>query len=148
MKIKKTFWAQCYTTFYGVNLRIFVISWSVCSCQAFPVSCLWVRPGIQPRMKHLKGALPRQTLAFLTNIRQGWKDYTGTYRDKHSSLLRKFINYCRKKFYNIRPRRLSLKASFLSLTLRKNKIECLSLASKHSSLIFVGKVQSRVILNG
>jgi hypothetical protein len=25
-------------------------------------------------------------------------------RDKHSSLLRKFVNYGRKKFYNIKPR--------------------------------------------
>jgi hypothetical protein len=27
-------WTQCYKTFYTYNLRIFVISWSVCSWQA------------------------------------------------------------------------------------------------------------------
>ncbi len=27
---------QCYKTFYDRNLRNFVISWSVCTCQAFP----------------------------------------------------------------------------------------------------------------
>jgi hypothetical protein len=34
-------------------------------------------------------------LALLTNIKLGWK---------HSSLLRKFVTYIRKKFYNISPR--------------------------------------------
>jgi len=30
-------WAQCYKTFYGRNLRMFVISYSVCPWQDFPV---------------------------------------------------------------------------------------------------------------
>jgi hypothetical protein len=29
-------WAQCYETFYGRNLRYFVISLSVCLWEAFP----------------------------------------------------------------------------------------------------------------
>jgi hypothetical protein len=31
-----TTWGQCYKTFYGRNLRIFVISWSVCSWKVLP----------------------------------------------------------------------------------------------------------------
>jgi hypothetical protein len=27
---------QCYKAFFFRNLRIFIISWSVCPCQAFP----------------------------------------------------------------------------------------------------------------
>jgi hypothetical protein len=33
-------------------------------------------------------------------VRVGWKSLPGT---KHSSLLQKFVNYGRKKFYNIVP---------------------------------------------
>ncbi len=29
-------WVQCYKTFYVHNLRMFVLSWSVCPWQAFP----------------------------------------------------------------------------------------------------------------
>ncbi len=29
-------WCQCYNTFYGRNLRMLVISYSVCPWQAFP----------------------------------------------------------------------------------------------------------------
>jgi hypothetical protein len=31
-----TSWAQCYKTFYGCNLWIFIISKSICPSQAFP----------------------------------------------------------------------------------------------------------------
>ncbi len=55
-------WGQCYKTFSVRDLRIFVISQSV--CQTIPEK--------------------------LTN-------------DKHSSLLRKSVNYGHKKFYNIEP---------------------------------------------
>jgi hypothetical protein len=34
--LKTTTWYQCYKTFSVLNLRIFVISWSVCPWQAFP----------------------------------------------------------------------------------------------------------------
>ncbi len=40
-----------------------------------------------------------KALASLANIRLGWK----TWRGKHSSLLRTFVNYDHKKFYNIGP---------------------------------------------
>ncbi len=82
-----------YKAFYGCNLRIFVISWSVCPWQAFPAQSdiLWVRP--EPtRVKNLSGApLQGRLLASPTNIRLGWKG-------KHFSLLRKSVNYGRKSF--------------------------------------------------
>jgi S-adenosylhomocysteine hydrolase len=33
---EEDFWGQSYKTFYGRNLPIFVMSWSVCPWQAFP----------------------------------------------------------------------------------------------------------------
>ncbi len=52
-------------------------------------------------MEHLREApLLDRLLALPTNIRLGGKGLT----DKHSSLLRIFINYGRKNFYNIGPR--------------------------------------------
>ncbi len=55
-------WVQCYKAFYGRNLRIFIISQSICplanlSCL---VKCLWVRPGAYPTLERLKGASLRQ----------------------------------------------------------------------------------------
>ncbi len=34
---------QCYKTFYGRKLLLFIISQSVCPWQAFPAQCFWVR---------------------------------------------------------------------------------------------------------
>jgi hypothetical protein len=49
-------------------------------------------------------------------------------RDKHSSLLQKFVTYGRKKFYNIVPRCRCHKPVFSSsLTLLQNKLEGLSM---------------------
>jgi hypothetical protein len=47
-------------------------------------------------VKHLSYAtLQGKLLALPANIRLGW--------NKYSSLLRKFVNYAHKTFYNIRP---------------------------------------------
>jgi len=45
-------------------------------------------------------------------------------RDKHSSLLRKFVNYYRKKFYSTGPRcfQASLIFEAEAITHRKNKV--------------------------
>ncbi len=51
-------------------------------------------------VKHLKGDSLRLAPTFLSNIRLGLEELA---KDKHSSLLRKFVNYGRKKFYNIGP---------------------------------------------
>ncbi len=63
---------QCYKTFYGRNLRIFVISQSVCPWQVLPayqsIACL-ARQGAYPRVKHLKGASFMQAPALSSNIR-------------------------------------------------------------------------------
>jgi hypothetical protein len=56
--------AQCFKTFYGRNLQMFIISWSVCPWQAVSAwQMLWVRPGAYPRVKHLKGKLRPYLLA-------------------------------------------------------------------------------------
>ncbi len=51
-------------------------------------------------VEHLKGALFGYAPALLTNIRLGFRGFA---MDKHSSLLRKFVNSEQKKFYNIGP---------------------------------------------
>jgi hypothetical protein len=55
------------------------------------------KAGTYPRVEQPKGALLGKALALPTNSRLGLK---GLSRDKHISLLRKFINYELKKFYN------------------------------------------------
>ena len=60
-------------------------------------------------VKHLKGDSLRLAPTFLSNIRLGLEELA---KDKHSSLLRKFVNYGRKKFYNTGP---------LSLRFQPNK---------------------------
>jgi len=53
-------------------------------------------------VKHLSGApFYGRLLALPTNIRLDWKRNVS---HKHSSLLRKFVKYGQKKFYNIGPR--------------------------------------------
>ncbi len=56
---------------------------------------MWVRPAAYPREEHLKG----DSLRLTANIRQGWNGLPGT----NANLLQKFVNYCRKKVYNIGP---------------------------------------------
>ncbi len=80
---------QCYQTLYVRNLRIFVISQSVCPCQPFhswvgsrpysktldqAVQCLQVRPEAYPRVEHTKVASLGLAPALLANITLGWKD--------------------------------------------------------------------------
>ncbi len=62
---------------------------------------LWAITGAYPRVGHLKGAPLMKALAL--NCKHETK-LERLARNKHSSLLRKFINYGHKKFYNIRPR--------------------------------------------
>ncbi len=67
-------WAQCYKKLLH-NLRILIISQSVCPWQAFPaqsIVCL-ARPGVYPIVEHLKGSSIGQVLALETDIRPGWK---------------------------------------------------------------------------
>jgi len=62
---------------------------------------LWVRPEAHPKLEHLKGVSLREALPLPANVRLGWKKLA---KDKHSSLLQKFINYGNKKFYSTGPR--------------------------------------------
>ncbi len=65
------------------------------SCQ---VKCLWVRPGIYPRVEHPRGVSTRLS-SDLTH-----KDYSRVeklVRYKHFGLIRKLINCGCKQFYKI-----------------------------------------------
>ncbi len=90
--------AKCYKTFCVRNLRIFVVSQSICSWQSFPaqpnVCGLWVRPGACP----------------ISIVPKSWFTWVGSgLICKHQTrlerilMLRKFVNYVGKKFYNIGP---------------------------------------------
>ncbi len=57
--------------------------------------CLWVRSGAYPRVELLKGSSIRWVLASPTKLGR-------LARDKRYGLLQ-FVNYGRKKFYNIGP---------------------------------------------
>ncbi len=89
--------AQCYKTFYGRILRMFIISQSVCPRQVFQPSLMFES---EARASFRHSTL-RQAPGFICKhqTRLEWPA-----RDKHSSLLRKFVNYGRKKFFNIGPR--------------------------------------------
>jgi hypothetical protein len=57
------------------------------------------------QVEHLKGASLGQAAALPANIRLGLK-LERLARDKHSRLLRKSVNYSRKKFYRTGPYQL------------------------------------------
>ncbi len=67
-------------------------------------SCLRVRPGANLRVEHVNSSsLKDRLLALPTNIRLTLDKLERLERDKHFSLLRTFVNYGRKKFYNVGP---------------------------------------------
>ncbi len=63
------------------------------------IKCFRARPGAYPRVEHLKGSSLVQALAFFHKHQTRQERLA---RDKH--LLRTFINYWCKMFYNIGPR--------------------------------------------
>ncbi len=80
-----------YETFYGRNLRIFVISSIVfVLCKPFQPSVMFVG---KARSLPQSASLTRKHSTRLERIAI----------DKHSSLLRKSVNYGRKKFYSTGP---------------------------------------------
>ncbi len=121
-----TIWAQCYKTFFVRNLRIFVISQSVCTWQAFQPSLMFVG---EARSLPQSGAPERCSICPVCSCvcspyapvcpglarkpcgapesYSTLKWTTGPYlhqtrlerlgSDKHFSLLRTFVNYGRKK---------------------------------------------------
>ncbi len=99
-------WAQCNKKIYGRNLRVFAKSYSVCTWQAFRAQS---NDCGQARVKHFlltqSGARERffalRQAPGLTHKHQARLQRFTT--DKHSSLLRKFVNYVHKKFHNIIP---------------------------------------------
>jgi hypothetical protein len=59
---------------------------------------MWVRPGAYPKVLLSESGL---TQAGLTPKHYTWLEKTAM--DKHSRLLRKFVNYKREKLYNNGP---------------------------------------------
>ncbi len=94
-------WTQCYTTFYGCNLRIFVISQSICLDKHFRPRLMFVgKTGAYPRMEQLKFTIIGQAPGLSC---KHWTTLERPVMAKLSSLLRKFAYYGRKKFSNIGP---------------------------------------------
>ncbi len=92
-------WVQFYKTFYGLNLRIFVISSSVCPWQILQPTLMLVGksktfPSQEPFTCSALGQAPG-----LAHKQQTRLDRLA--RDKVSSLLQKLVNYDRKKLNNI-----------------------------------------------
>ncbi len=84
------------------NLQISVISLRVCPWRSFSslVLCLWVRPGAYLRWQHLKRLGRLQPYSqILTRVEK-------LVRAKHSSLLRKVVNYGQKRFITLGPIRI------------------------------------------
>ncbi len=94
---------QCYKTFYGRKLRLFIISQSVCSWQAFPDKS-YVRGQVQEPT--LEGSnckvLPLgRFLPYLQTLDQARK----TCQEPTLQLIIKVVTYDRKKFDDIGPRK-------------------------------------------
>ncbi len=70
-------WGQCYKTFHGRNLRIFVIARAFVRGQYFQPSIMFVCKAYR-RVEHLKDASLGRLPALPTNIRLDWKGWTGT----------------------------------------------------------------------
>ncbi len=89
-------WGQCYKTLHIRNLRFFVISQSACPWQDFLTD--------QARSLTQSGT-PERCFTWvgssLTHKHQTMLEKLA--RDKHSSLLRKFVKLRTKNFYNIGP---------------------------------------------
>ncbi len=97
---------QCYQTFYGRNLRNFVISWNVCPGKPFQPSVMFVG---KARAYPSDVTFSCCTLGWAPGITHKYQTRLERLtRDKCFSLLRKFVHYGRKKFYNIGPRLNSL----------------------------------------
>ncbi len=91
--------AQCYKTFCVRNLRMIVISWSVRRWQTFPAQSFG--KGRTCRIENVSGTPLQGRLPCLAHKQQTRLGRLP--RDKPSSLLRQFVNYCRKKFYKANP---------------------------------------------
>ncbi len=76
-------------------------------------------------------------MAISTNIRLGWK---GLQETKHSSFLWKFVNYVRKKFYNIVPMFQSYKTFYGKLQIFEKARVFASGKPFHDSIVFAGKL--------
>ncbi len=92
---------QCYTAFYVRNLRMFKISQSVSSWQAFPKPIIMLARKAGAYLSEAPFKYFRQALG-PTHRHQTRQERL--VRDKRSSLLLTFVNYGLEKVYNIGPR--------------------------------------------
>ncbi len=83
-------WGQCYKTFYIHKLQKFVIIGRL-SLASF--SSLAGKAAAYPSESPFSFSPLGKAVGLVVNITLGWKNF---YRDKHSSLLWKFINFSRK----------------------------------------------------
>jgi hypothetical protein len=81
-----------------------------------------IRPGAYPRVKHLKGVSFAHAPALSPNIRVCQKGFV---KDKHSSLLRKSVNYRQKSFIKLGPGANLIKIFCPCFTDCHTKLECL-----------------------
>ncbi len=114
---------QCYKTLYGHNLRIFVISQTASSWQAFPDQSNICGQGKEPTLKCItrKGLHSGRFWPYQQTLYEAGRLDS----DKHSSLLQKFVNYGRKTVYNIGPRVIILfQVNFIELRHSDNSFYC------------------------
>ncbi len=109
---------------------MFVMSQIVCPWQGFPAESNIC--GLQLELPQ-SGAPERcftQVVSILTHKHQTKLERSA--RDKHSSLLRTFVKYNHKKFYNIGPRCQCYKTFFSINDDRANKVNCCVLVPRKS----------------
>ncbi len=98
---------QCYKTFYVRNLRIFVISQSVCPWQAVPVQSIVCGQGMSLPQNGVSERFFNRAGSCFTHKHQ--PKLKRTTMDKHFSLIWTFVNYRRKNFYNIDTRMAAMR---------------------------------------
>ncbi len=107
-------WAQCYKTFYDCNLLIFILSKSVCYNRLIKLAREKRSSQLQtfinyghtqffncgPWIHVYETFYSRNLLIFILSQSVCYNRLIKLAREKRSSLLHPFINYCRIKFYN------------------------------------------------
>ncbi len=104
-------WDQYFKTFYCCNLQMFIISWGYCP---------WRKPfQLNLMFADKVGAYPSEapfrcsTLGQAPGTHKHQTRLEGPARNKHSNILRTFVNYRCKKCYRIGPSCQSYKILFL-----------------------------------
>ncbi len=94
-------WGQCYKTFYGRKLRLFIISYSVCPWKALPAQSNVCGRGHEPTLEWSVRRCFTVVGAGLTRNHQARLERLA--RDKCSSLLLYSHNYGRRRLCSTGP---------------------------------------------